>query len=92
MPADFKRCVKNGGRVRTKDLGGGKYMHICYKDGKSYPGEILKKKPAKKEEKAEFPKKKQKKTQEVVRSALANLEDLKKLKEHFEDYMPNRNS
>lgn len=43
-PQAFEQCVKNGGRVRTKDLGGGKYMHICFKDGKSYAGEVKKKK------------------------------------------------
>lgn len=40
MPASFDRCVKAGGRVRTKTLGGGKYMHICFKDGKYYPGYV----------------------------------------------------
>lgn len=40
MPADFDRCISMGGRVRTKKLSGGKYMHICFKDGKSYAGEV----------------------------------------------------
>jgi len=40
MPAGFDMCVKNGGRVRTKKLGSGKYMHICFKGGKSYSGEV----------------------------------------------------
>jgi hypothetical protein len=40
MPAAFEKCVKNGGKVRTKKLGGGKYMHICYLNGKSYAGEV----------------------------------------------------
>lgn len=40
MPADFEKCVKEGGRVRTKKLGGNKYMHICFKGGKSYAGEV----------------------------------------------------
>jgi len=40
MPADFETCVKNGGRVRTKQLSGGKYMHICFKDGKSHAGYV----------------------------------------------------
>ena len=40
MPADFERCRKNGGRVRTKSLKGGKYQHFCYKGGKSYAGEV----------------------------------------------------
>jgi len=48
MPAAFNKCVKNGGRVRTKRLSGGRYMHICYLNGKSYPGEIHTKKKSKK--------------------------------------------
>jgi hypothetical protein len=43
VPADFDRCVSKGGQVRTKDLGNGKYMHICIKDGKSYAGEVKQK-------------------------------------------------
>lgn len=37
-PAAFDRCVRGGGKVRTKDLGDGKYIHICIKNGKSYAG------------------------------------------------------
>ena len=48
MPIAFNRCVKNGGRVRTKKLKGGKYMHICFLGGSSYAGEIKKKKSKKK--------------------------------------------
>ena len=44
MPAAFLRCVKNGGRVRTKKLSGGLYMHICWLNGKSYAGEVKTKK------------------------------------------------
>jgi len=44
MPLAFEKCVKNGGRVRTKKLSGNRYMHICFKDGKSYSGEIKEKK------------------------------------------------
>lgn len=40
MPQKFDECVKNKGQVITKKLSGGRYMHICYKDGKSYAGEI----------------------------------------------------
>ncbi len=40
MPEDFERCRREGGRVRTKSLGKGKYMHICFKDGKSFAGEV----------------------------------------------------
>lgn len=39
MPADFEKCVREGGRVRTKKLKGNKYMHICFLRGKSYAGE-----------------------------------------------------
>jgi len=44
MPAAFERCVRKGGRVRTKSLSGGRYMHICFRNGKSYAGEVKKKK------------------------------------------------
>jgi len=40
MPKEFTACIKQGGRVRTKKLSGGKYMHICFKNGKSYSGEV----------------------------------------------------
>jgi len=40
MPADFNKCVKNGGRVRTKKLSGGRYIHLCFLNGKSYAGEV----------------------------------------------------
>ena len=40
MPADFEQCVANGGRVRTKSLSDGRYVKICYVNGKSYAGEV----------------------------------------------------
>jgi hypothetical protein len=40
MPAAYNKCIKDGGKVRTKDLGKGKYMHICSLNGKTYPGEV----------------------------------------------------
>lgn len=53
MPASFDRCVSGGGRVRTKSLGSGKYMHICFLGGKSYVGEVkTKEKPKKKKKSA----------------------------------------
>jgi len=51
MPAGFNKCVKNGGRVRTKELSGGRYMHICFLNGKSYAGEVKKKKTLSKKKK-----------------------------------------
>lgn len=44
MPADFERCVAQGGKVRTVDLGGDKYVHYCFIGGKSHRGEVQSKK------------------------------------------------
>ena len=44
MPEAFERCVKLGGRVRTKSLKKGKYLHVCFHGGKSYPGYVKMKK------------------------------------------------
>jgi len=50
MPADFERCVKNGGRVRTvsgpdKKFGLGKdeYVRVCFLNGEMFVGEKMKK-------------------------------------------------
>ncbi len=41
MPEDFAKCQKEGGRIRTKTLKGGRYLRICYdKAGHSQPGEV----------------------------------------------------
>lgn len=44
MPAAFDRCVARGGKVRTVNLPGGRYRHICIIDGKVYRGYIKRKK------------------------------------------------
>jgi hypothetical protein len=44
MPKAFTSCVKGGGRVRTKKLSGGRYIHLCFKGGKSHAGEVKTKK------------------------------------------------
>jgi hypothetical protein len=44
MPAKFNKCVRSGGRVRTKRLSGGKYIHLCFKGKKSSAGEVKRKK------------------------------------------------
>jgi putative hemolysin len=44
MPLAFELCVQKGGRVRTKKLKNGKYIHICYLNGKSYAGEVKRRK------------------------------------------------
>lgn len=51
MPKQFNECVQSGGRVRTKRMADGKYLHICFKDGESYAGEVKKKKKPKKKAK-----------------------------------------
>lgn len=40
MPAGFEMCRSKGGKIRTKKLSGGHYMHLCFLNGKSYPGEV----------------------------------------------------
>lgn len=46
MPASFDRCVKQGGKVRTEQLGKGKYRHICIdENGKAHMGYVKTKKP-----------------------------------------------
>jgi hypothetical protein len=46
MPKKFTQCVARGGKVRTKELGGGKYVKICIPKGggSSVGGEVHKKK------------------------------------------------
>ena len=48
MPVEFEACQRNGGRIKTKKLGNGKYIHICFIGGKSFAGEIKTKKKKKK--------------------------------------------
>lgn len=50
MPEGFEKCVRSGGRVRTVSgpnkehgLKAGEYCRYCYKDGKSYRGEVKRK-------------------------------------------------
>jgi len=47
FPADFERCVRQGGRVRTisgpnkeHGVGKGEYVKYCYLNNKSYRGEV----------------------------------------------------
>jgi len=44
MPESFDKCVREGGKVITKTLSKGRYIHICYKNGTAYPGEVKTKK------------------------------------------------
>lgn len=47
MPAAFDNCIKNGGRVRTIAVSKGRYLHVCWLNGKAYQGEVKKKKKSK---------------------------------------------
>ena len=43
MPEDFERCRREGGRIRTMKVKGGRFMRICFdKAGKSHAGEVRK--------------------------------------------------
>ena len=44
MPKAFEECIRKGGKVRTKRLKGGRYQHICILNGKTYAGEVKKRK------------------------------------------------
>lgn len=44
MPEAFERCVRNGGRVTTEKLPGGKYRHICHDEKGKHKGHIKTKK------------------------------------------------
>lgn len=46
MPKSFTDCISAGGRVRTKQLSGGRYLHICFPKGggPGVAGEVHKKK------------------------------------------------
>lgn len=44
MPASFDACIRRGGRVRTKKLSKGRYIHICFKGGKSFAGYVKRRK------------------------------------------------
>lgn len=48
MPQAFDNCRSKGGKIRTITIKGGKYIHICYLNGKSYSGEVKTKIKAKK--------------------------------------------
>lgn len=33
-------CRANGGKIRTQELGDGKYRHVCILNGKMHMGEV----------------------------------------------------
>jgi len=81
MPQDFTKCVKNGGKVVTKKLKGGKYMNICYdKDGNSYSGEVK----TIKNNKSKGHRPKKPRNGDKIKQSRALAEDLLRLKKHFD--------
>lgn len=40
MPKEFDACRSGGGKIRTIPIKGGRYMHVCFLNGKSYKGEV----------------------------------------------------
>jgi hypothetical protein len=77
MPKAFEDCVKGGGKVRTKNLKGNKYIRICYdKNGNSHAGEIMTRKDKSKEEK----------TQDKVNDSKTLAESLLKLKAYYNEH------
>ena len=66
-PTSFEKCVKACGKVITKRLKHGRYMHFCFdKKGKAHPGEVKKKK-------------KDKSNKKIIKNARATKDDLMKL-------------
>jgi len=56
MSQQFESCVSGGGRVRTKKLSGGKFIHICFPKGggSSIAGEVKTAKSSAKSTKGAF--------------------------------------
>ena len=48
MPKDFLNCIRDGGKVVTKSLSGGKYIKLCKdKSGKWHKSEVHKRQDSK---------------------------------------------
>ena len=87
MTKSFIECVKNCGKVVTKELKNNRFMNVCYdKEGSSYIGDVKTRK------KKEFTKRPASKTKsnvkkslrEIAKNAKVTLADLKRLKAHFD--------
>ncbi len=85
-PQDFNDCVASGGKVVTKNLKGNRYIRICYKNGTSYKGEVKKrKKTSSYKGKNYYKNKKHFDNKKKIRDSKALVEDLLRLKDHFND-------
>lgn len=77
MPKGFDNCVKNGGKLRVKNLKNNKFIRICYdKNGNSHAGEVTTRKKKPKPTKAERQRMQIDKSKRLAAS-------LKHLQEHF---------
>jgi len=80
MPKAFNNCVKNGGKVRTKNLKNNRYIRICYdKQGKAHSGKVMTRQKKSNEEKIKT-NVKHKRISESKKLAKSLLE----LKKHFD--------
>jgi hypothetical protein len=85
-PQDFNDCVASGGKVVTKNLKGNRYIRICYKNGTSYKGEVKKRKNTSSYKgKNYYKNKKHFANKKKIRDSKALVEDLLRLKDHFND-------
>jgi ribosomal protein L34E len=87
MRKDFEDCVKNGGRLRIKQLKNNKSIRICYdKEGNSFSGGITVGKPVEenKEKKVERQQQQPKPQVEVPKDVSKSLlEKLVELQKHI---------
>ena len=40
MPKEFTACQKSGGKIKTVVPKKGRFIHICFRGGKSFTGEV----------------------------------------------------
>ena len=77
MPKEFDDCVKSGGKVRTKNLKGNKFIRICYdKKDKAHAGEVMTRKKKSKAQKLE----------QKVQDSKRLTASLLKLKDHYDKH------
>jgi len=86
IPKAFDACVKAGGRVRTKKLSGGRFIRICFKDGKSYAGEVKHSKTKEEEKKTKPEVKEEEEAINILENQDINItESLSFLEQESED-------
>ena len=84
MRKDFEDCVKNGGRVRIKQLKNNKSIRICYdKEGNSFSGGITIGKPIEENKEKKIERQQQQQPQQQVDVSKSLLEKLLELQNHI---------